>query len=548
MTKMSKRVALLGSSGGGTATLGHTDARNLIETIALELESIGATLTIVYFVAAAVAFDSITSEEDEQVVLYYYRNGTLDCEKEDLRTINEQCTRRHDKALADKIQQGEIDAIVCISCNATLFDSTFRSAKRRQIPITGSGGTSLSLISAIYGLRLVGNAGGSVASTTYTRAVSYTSALSSHWNIQYRPWRNNHRVQQLPSITSVLNSALPIFWGVCLCKRIIQVVMYLHEEGSEYHDLYSDFLDVLENYAVPVACASLMVVSRFRERIPVSSLVLATTLAASGARASIFTALSIGLVITPIMERLMFLCIFNNIPATMTNLLMTGGTGAVLAVLASRVSAPLSELSSHISWAIRATVSMESGVFRTCAGFLWGVLSCYGSKVGLYHSVMLPLILIEMEKGDPSFLGAVDELTLVLVCAGICSANMVLSCIFPTLVSITDFHLCRRGMYVNLAFGDFVEVCYPYMKSNAIINFGGYLASGISCAVLVADADSPASVPRSSAYLPLPVSVFVAGENWEKMIQASTLAFGISFSFTVLGHSLHGGSKISEKA
>jgi hypothetical protein len=30
----------------------------------------------------------------------------------------------------------------------------------------------------------------------------------------------------------------------------------------------------------------------------------------------------------------------------------------------------------------------------------------YGSKIGWYHLIFLPLILLEMESGGPSFLGA----------------------------------------------------------------------------------------------------------------------------------------------
>ena len=37
--------------------------------------------------------------------------------------------------------------------------------------------------------------------------------------------------------------------------------------------------------------------------------------------------------------------------------------------------------------------------FRCCQVFV------YGSKIGWYHLIFLPLILLEMESGDPAFLG-----------------------------------------------------------------------------------------------------------------------------------------------
>ena len=165
---------------------------------------------------------------------------------------------------------------------------------------------------------------------------------------------------------------------------------------------------------------------------------------------------------------------------------------------------------------------------------LLGVLFCYGSKVGWYHSIYLPLILIEMEYGEPSILGTIDLLSLVLVSAGICFGTLL----WRTLPGAQhrngesddddNISLMKRGLYINLLCGDFIEVCYPLMESNIIINIGGYIASGISTMFL-------AETCKSSAYLPLPISIWLANDMHCITI-ASIVAFGIAFLFTIIGH------------
>ena len=98
------------------------------------------------------------------------------------------------------------------------------------------------------GLRIVGNAGGSVASTTYTRAVSYCQALADAWGngCEYDPRfesGNDGGVsgggagvgdgdgdveatigQHGIRIGSVLDACLPAFLAVCLAVRVLQSI------------------------------------------------------------------------------------------------------------------------------------------------------------------------------------------------------------------------------------------------------------------------------------------------------------------------------------
>jgi len=128
------------------------------------------------------------------------------------------------------------------------------------------------------------------------------------------------------------------------------------------------------------------------------------------------------------------------------------------------------------------------------------------------------------------FLGAVDHLTLVMVCAGITAAQLV-GDFSQRKLSKSDRDFFQRAFITNVTCGDFIEACYPSMERSILINIGGYLASGLSCAwLLIKGVD----IPKGSAYLPLPLSVAIAGSRWTTMGQASLISFIVSFAFTLL--------------
>ena len=159
-------------------------------------------------------------------------------------------------------------------------------------------------------------------------------------------------------------------------------------------------------------------------------------------------------------------------------------------------------------------------VLQALAGSIWGVAMNYGSQVGYYHSFFLPLILLEMESGTPSFFGALDYCTLCLVSGGICLASVITSRANPDLLP-----LGKRGALINLLWGDFVEACYPYMSSSPGINLSAYLASAISGA-LIARYDA-----KSSAYLPWFISLTLGPQS--AIAYAALVAFGVPFTITL---------------
>jgi len=149
-------------------------------------------------------------------------------------------------------------------------------------------------------------------------------------------------------------------------------------------------------------------------------------------------------------------------------------------------------------------------------GFLYGCIFVYGSKIGWYHSLFLPLILIEMDGAsrgeEASLLGAIDECTLVMVCAGICSGNLILP--FKQKNDKMEGNrgsgnasLSWQALKTNIFCGDFIEAAYPSMERSSIINVCGYIAAGLSTEVLM-----KRSV-LSTAYLPLPIAIWISHDR-----------------------------------
>jgi hypothetical protein len=128
-----------------------------------------------------------------------------------------------------------------------------------------------------------------------------------------------------------------------------------------------------------------------------------------------------------------------------------------------------------------------------------------------------------MELGDASIFGTMDQLTRVLVSAGICAGVWVAG-------TTRDVALVKRGLTINLLCGDFIEACYPFMEQNPTINIGGYLASACSVALL-------SSSCKSSAYLPFPVALWLA-DDWRLLFFAGMVAMGVSFIATVVNYSM----------
>ena len=162
--------------------------------------------------------------------------------------------------------------------------------------------------------------------------------------------------------------------------------------------------------------------------------VMAGALAGISCQGTVMAALASGTLATVLMPRLLVLCITYSLPATACSILATAGSGLMSAATGALL-APYTRL---------ATGSLRlllRGPWPPYVGFVAGVSMCVGSKVGAYHWLALPVILLEMETGQPSVIGTLDFCCLVLVSAGLPQATLLQPA--PTLAN----HLASSRVY-----------------------------------------------------------------------------------------------------
>lgn len=68
---------------------------------------------------------------------------------------------------------------------------------------------------------------------------------------------------------------------------------------------------------------------------------------------------------------------------------------------------------------------------QAIAGAAMGCLMCYGSKVGWYHRVFLPVIVLEIARRHGSIWGTIDLCALCMVAAGVQRADSRANAVLP---------------------------------------------------------------------------------------------------------------------
>lgn len=116
------------------------------------------------------------------------------------------------------------------------------------------------------------------------------------------------------------------------------------------------------------------------------------------------------------------LCISWKFPMTTVNIVAGGISGLAAGLIMFYFLSPLALLAgNYIKLALESTLTFSP----VLAGLLAGLVIWPAILGGVYHAVILPLVLLEMEKTGVSFLGAVDMVGLVMVAAGINLANVI---------------------------------------------------------------------------------------------------------------------------
>jgi hypothetical protein len=221
-------VAIVGSSGGGAATLGHGDAFKLLTTIKSQVEAIEDVICAhAIFVASSTPLDVATRSSHATIwnIIDGEPKMVLDSSLEMIDTVA--CAQ--DELLAKAITNGEVQALVMISSDPTdVNNKVTHAAAKAGIPVVGSGGTSVSKAMEL-GVSFAGSFGGSVATTSLSRAISYAAGLARHWGCPYKPVALTPAI--LPRLHSIMDGCLPAFLCVLFLRSSSEWLRWWQLEG-----------------------------------------------------------------------------------------------------------------------------------------------------------------------------------------------------------------------------------------------------------------------------------------------------------------------------
>lgn len=298
---------------------------------------------------------------------------------------------------------------------------------------------------------------GTTGTTSRTRAVSFVASLCKHWGIKYKPQLGSASPSQSGSgksllkrfnIRSIMIPALPGFIAMAI------VLALSHIPGLE--KLNDIFEILLKGLPVLVAVLAAKQISELDEVSIVAGVVAGVLSVEGGLIGGIIGGVMAGIFVRWLFE----LCLNWRFPMTTVNIVAGGISGLAAGLVMHYLLSPLAlSAGNYIKLAIESTLAFSP----ILAGLLAGLVIWPAILGGVYHAVILPLVLLEMEKSGVSFLGAVDMVGLVMVAAGINLANVIA----PREKS--EAAVATPGLLINLGFGTFVESAYPFMFANKIV-------------------------------------------------------------------------------
>lgn len=227
MGKDIKRVAIVGSSGGNLYAQGGDDPYTMMDEMFAQGSGVDIEISFIQFIGASGSMD--TTSMDAKANLYFLEQGHL-CESETktLKEINQMAVQM-DVKLASQIEQGQIDALILLSCDPKgVNHQALMMAAKKQIPVTGTGGTSMANAQAL-GCRVI-SPSGTTGTTNRTRAISAMAALAKEWHLKYQPVikSGQAKVQQgnvwkRINIHGIMMASLPGFITMALCLALSKV-------------------------------------------------------------------------------------------------------------------------------------------------------------------------------------------------------------------------------------------------------------------------------------------------------------------------------------
>lgn len=514
-----KKVAILGSSGGNLFHSGGGDPARLLSEIAVQCEAAGIAVEAAQFIAAQGSMDQRGSSVP--AVLYEWDSGSRTFVRGmagGLDEVNREAARA-DAVIARAIEEGRIDGLILISCDPFGANrQAVAAAAARKLPIVGTGGTSMGTVKSL-GANVVALSG-TTGTTNLTRAVSFALALSRHWKLPYRMagakrWRE-------AKVSGVMTSSIPAFMAVLLLLSLAKLPA----------------LSALHEAAAIAAALPAVILSVFAAR-QLSDLGEATLIAGAvagllAAQGGVIGAVLAGLAAGWLVPRIFTLSAQLQFPATSVHIATAVFSGLapgllMLYAFGSWTAAAGDAIRQALEWAIGLEPALVGLAFGLC---MWPLI-----LKGWYHTVVLPLILLEMEKYGNSFVGALDMAGLVMASAGILLAQIALP------LRPADRSASGKPFWLNVGFGTFIEASYVYMRRSKFVYGGAIAASGAAGAVI------GTLHLKSTAYVPFYFALLFSNDAFGfalAMLTALAIAFTVGTCANWAGKRKEAGSGASD--
>ena len=472
---------------------GGNDPKALLKEIFTQAGSAGIQVGFVEFIGASRSMDNIPADAPASLYSLGADGSVVSGERKPLNQVNQDAAAL-DAELAERIQKGEIDGLVLMSCDPKGVNAAaMKAAAEKKLPCVGTGGTSMGICQSM-GCNVI-SASGTTGTTNRTRAVAFISALAREWKIKYSPIIGSSagakaqegNIWKRINFRGIMMASLPGFIAMALVLALSKIPGL-----SGLEEVFNTLVG-----AIPVIVAAI-------------------------AAKQISGLDEVGILAGVFAYYIAIACFKWKVPGTTANIAAGGLGGLAAGLIGMYAIAPVALwLGNGINDLIAAAIALNP----ILAGALAGLLIWPAIIGGVYHAAILPIVLLEMEASGYSFLGAIDMTGLEMVSAGITLANVI----FPRQKS--DVSAALPGFVINVGFGTFVEAAYPYMFSNKLVFAGALIASTVSGA-LVGMFDV-----KGTAYVPTFSAPFMANEGKGLAFAVCMLAaMGIAFVITAIAN------------
>ncbi|WP_296326754.1 PTS sugar transporter [uncultured Acidaminococcus sp.] len=391
---MTKKIAVIGSSGGNLFEQGGQNPEDLLGEICYQAQSAGIEVAFIQFIGASISMDQIKDSDEaslwvkEEEKIHPVFHGPLN-------EVNAMAAS-YDEGLSSLIKEGKIDGLFLVSCDPCgVNQKAIQSAGGKALPAVGTGGTSMAQAEQ-SGMNVLA-VSGTTGTTNRTRAIAGLYAFAKAWHLTYRPaiggrsdkeqLQGGNLFQHIP-LRGILMASLPGFIAMALTLIISKI------PGLGYFE--SIFNAMVK--ALPVVVAT--IAARQLSGLGDVAIVAGTITGILSIKGGLIGGLLGGILAGFFVNRSLVLCLKWKFPATTANIVSGGISGLVAGLIIYLFLAPLAEM---IGGGLRGLIDEALAVSPVLCGALAGLLIWPAIMGGMYHAAILPIILLEMEKTGVPF-------------------------------------------------------------------------------------------------------------------------------------------------